>query len=427
MILLYRILTTFFYPIFVLIIFYRKLIKKEDQIRYKEKIFFKNFNIKRKKDSRLIWFHAASIGELKSILPIIKILNQTQNSLEFLITTTTLSSANLAKDELKKFDNMHHRFIPIDSPFLIKKFLNSWKPDTIFLVDSEIWPNLILEAKKNKISISIINARITKKTFKRWMLIPNTAKYIFSLFDLCLSSSEETSNFLNKLNAKNIKYLGNIKFITDIDRSISNNNEEEAFEKYKFWLAASTHDNEELFCLKTHLLLKEKIKNLITIIAPRHINRVDKVEKLCNKFNLSSQIVKKNDPIAKNKEIIIINSYGNLPRFLSLSKSVFMGKSTIESLKSVGGQSPIEAAKFGCKIYHGPFVYNFKEIYEILNKIKVCYEIKNPDELAMRLSSDLKDDKNNNKEFLVLIKDLERKTLNETMNSINKFLFNENK
>ena len=427
MILLYRILTTFFYPIFVLIIFYRKLIKKEDQKRYKEKIFFKNFNIKRKKDSRLIWFHAASIGELKSILPIIKILNQTQNSLEFLITTTTLSSANLAKDELKKFDNMHHRFIPIDSPFLIKKFLYSWKPDTIFLVDSEIWPNLILEAKKNKISISIINARITKKTFKRWMLIPNTAKYIFSLFDLCLSSSEETSNFLNKLNAKNVKYLGNIKFITDIDRSIPNNNEKEAFEKYKFWLAASTHGSEELFCIKTHLLLKEKIKNLITIIAPRHINRVDKVEKLCNKFNLSTQIVKKNDPIAKNKEIIIINSYGNLPRFLSLSKSVFMGKSTIESLKSVGGQSPIEAAKFGCKIYHGPFVYNFKEIYEILNKIKVCHEIKNPDELAMRLSSDLKDDKNNNKEFLVLIKDLERKTLNETMNSINKFLFNENK
>ena len=124
---------------------------------------------------------------------------------------------------------MYHRFFPIDSAFLIKKFLNLWKPNTIFLVDSEIWPNLIMEAKKNKISISIINARITKKTFRRWMLIPNTAKYIFSLFDLCLSSSEETSNFLNKLNAKNVKYLGNIKFITDIDRSIPNNNEEGSF------------------------------------------------------------------------------------------------------------------------------------------------------------------------------------------------------
>ena len=427
MILLYRILTTFFYPIFVIIIFYRKLIRKEDQIRYKEKIFFKSFNIKRKKNSRLIWFHAASIGELKSILPIIKILNQTRNNLEFLITTTTLSSANLAKDELKKFDNMYHRFFPIDSAFLIKKFLNLWKPNTIFLVDSEIWPNLIMEAKKNKISISIINARITKKTFRRWMLIPNTAKYIFSLFDLCLSSSEETSDFLNKLNAKNVRYLGNIKFIGDVDKSFANNKMEGDLEKYKFWLAASTHDGEELFCLKTHLLLKERIKNLITIIAPRHINRVNKIEKLCNKFNLSSQIIEKNDPITKNKEIIIINSYGNLPRFLSLSKSVFIGKSTIENLIDVGGQSPIEAAKFGCKIYHGPFVYNFKEIYEILNKIKVCYEIKNPDELAMRLSSDLKDYKNNNKEFMLLMKDLERKTLNETMNSINKFLFNENK
>ena len=93
----------------------------------------------------------------------------------------------------------------------------------------------------------------------------------------------------------------------------------------------------------------------------------------------------------------------------------------------MGGQSPIEAAKFGCKIYHGPFVYNFKEIYEILNEIKVCFKIKNPDDLAVKLSSDLKDDKNYNEEFLILIKDLERQILTKTMNTINQFLFNENK
>ena len=93
----------------------------------------------------------------------------------------------------------------------------------------------------------------------------------------------------------------------------------------------------------------------------------------------------------------------------------------------MGGQSPIEAAKFGCIIYHGPFVYNFKEIYEILNEIKVCFKIKNPDDLAVKLSSDLKDDKNYNEEFLILIKDLERQILTKTMNTINQFLFNENK
>ncbi len=427
MILFYRVFTTICYPIFVAIIFYRKILKKEDSSRYKEKIFSKSFNVNRKKISRLIWFHAASLGELKSILPVIKILKKNHNNFEFLITTITLSSANLAKDELEKFDNIHHRFFPVDTVFLIKKFLSLWKPSAIFFVDSEIWPNLILEAKKNRIPISLINARITNKTFKRWMMIPKTAKNIFNSFDLCLSSSKETGGYLEKLNAKNIKHLGNIKFISDIDTHTTPETLDEILKKKNFWLAASTHKGEESFCLKTHLILKEKFKDLITIIVPRHIHRANNIKKLCIDLKLSSQIIKKNDEIAENKEIIIVNSYGNLPRFLRLAKSVFIGKSTIKDLKNVGGQSPIEAAKFGCKIYHGPFVYNFKEIYEILNKIKVCFKIKNPDDLAVKLSSDLEDDKNYNKEFLILMKDLERQILTKTMNTINQFLFNENK
>ncbi len=426
MIILYRILTTIFYPIFFIIIFFRKIIKKEDPIRYKEKLLSKSFNVKRKKESRLIWFHAASIGELKSILPIIKILNQNHNNLEFLITTVTLSSANLAKDLSEKFDNIYHRFFPIDSNFLIKKFLNLWKPNVIFFVDSEIWPNLILEAKKNKILISIINARITTKTFKRWMLIPKTAKYIFSSFDLCLSSSSETKEYLEKLNARNIKYLGNIKFISSVDKTYKDNSLNKLSKKYKFWSAVSTHNGEEIFCLKTHLLLKEKFKNIITVIAPRHIDRVNNIKKLCDDLKLSSQIIKKSDTILENKEIVIINSYGNLSKYLHLSKSVFMGKSMIESLKNVGGQNPIEAAKFGCKIYHGPYTYNFKEIYKILNKLKVCFEVKNFDELARNLNSDFQNEHKDTEKFSFLIKNLESKTLDKTMNSINSFLFNEN-
>ena len=129
-----------------------------------------------------------------------------------MISTTTYSSSTLAQQELKKFNNVYHRFFPFDVGFLINKFLLFWKPDVIFLVDSEIWPNLILKANKLKIPLILINARITSKSFKKWMMFPSTAKNIFNLFDLCLASNLETKIFLEKLNAKNIylKILGKL-------------------------------------------------------------------------------------------------------------------------------------------------------------------------------------------------------------------------
>ena len=144
MILLYRVLTNFIYPLLFIYIFIRKLKKKEDPIRFKEKILTSHFNVIKKK-TKLIWFHASSVGEFKSILPIIEELN-INNNYEFLISTTTYSSSTLAQQELKKFNNVYHRFFPFDVGFLINKFLLFWKPDVIFLVDSEIWPNLILKA-----------------------------------------------------------------------------------------------------------------------------------------------------------------------------------------------------------------------------------------------------------------------------------------
>ena len=167
MILAYRVITTLIYPILIILIFVRKLIKKEDQKRYREKIFSSNFNVIRKKNTKLIWFHAASIGEIKSIIPILKNLIENNKNYQFLLTTITHSSGELIKKEIKNYDNVYHRYLPIDVNFLIIKFFKLWKPSTIFLVDSEIWPNLIIKAKKNKTPIAIINARLTKKTFKK--------------------------------------------------------------------------------------------------------------------------------------------------------------------------------------------------------------------------------------------------------------------
>ena len=330
MILLYNFLTTLLYPLLFIFLYYRKIIKKEDAKRFKEKILVSHFNVKRQNNYNLIWFHAASIGEYKSIIPIIKEINLKNKSLNFLITTTTLSSGNLAEKELKEFQNIEHRYLPFDVPFLVDKFLALWKPNKIFLVDSEIWPNLILKAKKNKIPLALINARITYKSSRRWSLFPKTAKKIFRNFDLCLCSNSETKNFLKSLDVSNVFYEGNLKLIVKINENKIHNINENLLLKRKFWFAASTHKGEDDFCIYTHLELKKKYNDLLTIIAPRHIERVNEIKYLSEKFKLNVQILKKNQKILDDKEVVLINYFGSLNSYFKYTKSVFMGKSMVK-------------------------------------------------------------------------------------------------
>ena len=425
MILFYRVVTTIIYPILFIFIYLRILLKKEDPKRYKEKILISNFNIKRNNQKKLIWFHAASIGELKSIIPIINQLNIKNQNLQFLITTTTLSSSNLAKIEFKEFNNVEHRFLPFDVPFLIDKFLYLWKPDKIFLVDSEVWPNLILKTKKYKIPIALINARLTSRSFNKWMFFPTAAKKIFGIFDLCICSNTETKNYLERLNLKNVYFKGNIKLIDHIDDKEITNVNKNILLKKRFWFAASIHKEEDIFCIKTHLKLKEKFKDIITIIAPRHIERAKQIKYLSKRFDLKVQILNKNENISENNEVIIINYFGVLPNYFKYAKSVFIGKSMIKRLKNDGGQNPIDAAKLKCKIYHGPYVYNFEEIYEILEKNNISKKIENYEELSENLIRDLENPHKQNNEIADQIKNLGQKTLTDTMILVDNFLFND--
>ena len=425
MIFFYRVLSTLIYPFLLIFILFRIILRKEDPVRYKEKIFTSHFKVRRKESLKLIWFHAASIGEFKSILPIIKAINEKNGNLEFLITTTTFSSSNLAKQELNKMTNVQHRFLPLDVFFLVEKFLLSWRPSLIFLVDSEIWPNIILKAKKMKIPLCIINARITKKTFNRWMIFPNTAKKIFGSFDLCLASNLETKNYLTLLSAKNIYFNGNIKLINNINENKIDNLNKEILKTKRFWLAASTHAGEENFCLKIHSKLKKEYKDLITIIAPRHINRGQSIRKLCKNLNLKAQILNKNETFLNDREVIIINSFGVLQNYFKYAKSVFIGKSLIKNLENDSGQNPIDAAQLGCKVYHGPYVHNFKEVYEILKKNNISYQIKDYEELTNNLIKDLKHIDKESNNISNLINNLGQKTLTGTMKSINSLLLNE--
>lgn len=422
MILIYRVLTSLIYPFLFIFVYCRRIINKEDSKRYKEKLLPSCFNAKRNSSMKLIWFHAASIGEFKSIIPIIEKLLINNSNIEVLVTTTTLSSGNLATTEFKKFKNVHHRFFPFDVDFLINSFLIAWKPNNIFLVDSEIWPNLILNAKKRKIPLALINARLTTKTFKRWLRFPKTAKKIFCLFDLCLVSNNETKEYLEKLNVKNIHADGNIKLITEIDQNkITNLNEKFLLSK-RFWVAASIHKDEDLFCLKAHKKIKEKYEDIVTILIPRHIDRTNEINSLSNSLNFETQLLNQDDAILENKEVIVINSFGVLQDYFKYAKSVFIGKSILKKFKDDGGQNPIDAAKLNCKIYHGPYVYNFDEIYKIFKEKDVAKEVKTYEELSDNLIEDLKNPlkiTNNNSDF---IKNLSQKTLVNTMKNINNFI-----
>ncbi len=411
MILIYRILINLFFPLIIFIIFFRTILKKEDKNRYKEKLFSSSFDVKRDNRKKLIWFHAASIGELKSIVPIIEKINK-KNKFQFLITTVTISSAKLFQKNLFRQKNIIHRFFPIDKISLVRNFLDHWSPNLVIFVDSEVWPNFVLEIKKRDKPLILLNSRITKKTFNRWNLLAKFSKKIFQSFDLCISSSKESKKYLEKFKVKNIKYFGNLKLASKIQ--LKSSAKESYFKKNKIWCAVSTHDGEELLCLKSHLELKKKYKNIVTILIPRHIQRTKSINSLCKSLSLKSQILEIGHSVNTNAEILIVNSYGSTTKYLNLCKSVFIGKSLLEKLEKVGGQNPIEAAKLGCKIYHGPYVYNFQEIYDLLKNHKIAEKIKNKDELVNKLSNDFNKSKKKDIKKIDLMNNLGKNILNKT-------------
>ncbi len=421
MLLIYRHLINIFFPLIIIIIFLRTIFSKEDKKRFKEKIFKSSFFISKNKDKKLIWFHAASIGELKSIIPLIKKLNKT-NKHEFLITTVTLSSANLFKKELINEKNIIHRFFPIDKISLITEFLNGWSPSLVIFIDSEVWPNFLLEIKSRNIPLVLLNGRITKKTFLRWNMFPKTAKKVFQSFELCLPCSVESKKYLEKFKVKKINYIGNLKFTSEKSNSSLDGGNKEILNACKFWCAVSTHKGEDNFCIQTHLKIKKNLKNFITIIIPRHINRSKEIELSCRKFNLKSQVLSSGELIENGKEIVIINSYGLISNYLSICKSVFIGKSMIKRLELVGGQNPIEAAKSGCKIYHGPYIYNFQEVYDLLGKYRISEQINTINELANKLSIDLSKSNIIEKEKIEIIDNLGKQILDDTYSEFSKLL-----
>ena len=304
----------------------------------------------------------------------------------------------------------------------MEKFLDVWEPNLVCFVESEIWPNFLFAIKKREIPLVLVNGRITKKTFNRWKIVPFFAKKVFNNFDLCLAASEESKNNLQNLQVENLIYIGNLKFSVNSKVKTLDESNKKILDSSRVWCAASTHEGEENIILKAHIEIKKKYENTLTIIVPRHISRCFYVKKLSKKFNLCSQTLNDKDLISENTEILIINSFGVLPKYFEYCKNIFIGKSLVEKLKCVGGQNPIEAAKSGCKIFHGPYFYNFQEIYNLLNAHGISEQIDNENELAQKIIDNFKKPKKINNQQIELLNDHGNEILKETVKKLSLFL-----
>ena len=411
MLIVYKILINFVFFFSPIIIVFRIFKGKEDILRFKEKI---GFFSKKKKKGKLIWFHGASVGEIQSIIPLIEKFEKNKKIKQILITSNTVSSSLIIKNlRLKK---TIHQFFPIDCNFISKKFLNYWKPSKAFFIDSEIWPITINNLYKRNIPIFLLNGRITKKSFRRWKFFSYFAKSIFGKFYLCLSSNTETKKYLKKLGAKNIKFIGNLKFSqsenekTNLNKDLIN-----LINSRKTWCASSTHYNEEEFCGMAHIRLKKRFKNILTIIIPRHINRINSIKADLQNLDLKIHLDEPKKKISPDTDIYLVNSYGKTKLFYKVCKNIFLGGSLIEH----GGQNPLEATRYGCKVLHGPNVSNFREIYKFLNKKKLSKKISNQDQLINCVIKYF-NSKNNSKKIIEDLHLIGMEILNKTYKEINK-------
>tara|TARA_B100000029_G_scaffold112344_1_gene104473 strand:- start:1648 stop:2916 length:1269 start_codon:yes stop_codon:yes gene_type:complete len=397
---IYSFLIGFFYIPYVVIIFLRKFFNKEHNTKFKEKILPIKFE---RPEGFLFWFHAASIGELNSILPLIDFYLEKNKKNNFLITTVTVSSFHQLMKKYKNNKRIFHQFLPYDSNFLINNFFENWKPNIVSFVDSEIWPNFIFKIKKEGLPFILLNARITKKTFNRWKLVKNFASEVFNTFSISISSNKETTNYLDYLKAKNVKYFGNIKFCSPVEENKKiDSSQFDLIVKKKLWCALSIHPGEEIFCGKVHKIVKMNSQNSMLIIIPRHTNKVKKIYVNLKKMGFKVQIKSENEIINESAEVVLVNYYGSIKKYLKNINQIFIGKSLLSKLKNVGGQNPIDAAKIGCRIYHGPYVYNFQEIYDYLDNEKISEKINKVEVLAEKLTKNFESEsqmknKENNK------------------------------
>jgi 3-deoxy-D-manno-octulosonic-acid transferase len=312
-------------------------------------------------DGALVWLHGASVGEAFSLLPLVERLTRTGRNV--LITTGTVTSAALLAERLPP--GAFHQFVPLDAPQFMRRFVAHWRPDVVLIAESELWPNLIVEAARSGAPIILVNARLSARSFRRWRRLPGFIGALLRRVALVLAQSEGDRERFAALGAPQARFVGNLKYdapAPPVDRRAL------AFLQGRLsgrqvWIAASTHDGEEAIVGAAHRRLAQTFPDLLTLIAPRHPGRGAAIAAELAGQGLACALRSTGAQPGPETAVYICDTMGELGLFYRLAGVVFVGKSLVAG----GGQNPIEPAKLASAILHGPQVANFADVYGLLD------------------------------------------------------------
>lgn len=333
-------------------------------------------------EGQLMWCHAASVGEANAVLPLIDALSARRPGLNVLLTTGTVTSAGLAARRLAA--NGIHQYVPLDVARYAARFLDHWRPDLAVFTESEIWPNLVLETAQRGIPLALVNARMSPRSYKRWRKRPSLSAPLFGRFDLVLAQNEKLARWFQDLGARRVLAVGNLKIdappppvdLAELEALRAAIGDRPTF------VAASTHDGEELIIATAHRRLARDLPGLLTVIAPRHPERGTHIAEQLKGQGLKTVQRSLGRPPAADTDIYIADTIGELGTLYSLAGVAFLGGSLIDR----GGQNPIEAIRHGAAVLTGPSWSNFKDAYAALIRHGGAIEVKDAAAMATALA-----------------------------------------
>lgn len=373
----YRGVSRLLYPAIPPLLARRRRRGKEDPARIGER---KGIPGLPRPDGLLVWLHGASVGELISLLPVAEHL--TGKGIAVLVTSGTVTSAEVAKRRLP--EGAIHQYVPLDLPAYVDRFLAHWRPDIGVFAESELWPNLIHGAQAAGVHLILVNARMSERSHRRWQRFPSFITSMLSRFELVLAQTGDDGARLRELGAPRVQVIGNLKY--DVEPPPADPAKLDilrgAFGDRPVFVAASTHPGEEEAIARMHAAVAAEIPSLLTVIAPRHPQRGEEVAGVC--FRAGASVCRRSEGTLPDRhtQIYVADTIGELGLFYRLSKLAFLGGSLVQH----GGQNPIEPAKLGNAILHGPHVFNFTEVYAALTDARGAFQVADAAALAAAVS-----------------------------------------
>ena len=376
---LYRLATQTLTPALPLILGYRERQGKEEATHRGERLGVASLA---RPSGTLIWFHAASVGETNAVLPLMDALRARCKDIRFLLTTGTVTSAALARERLSQLDV--HQYAPLDAPAYIERFLDHWQPDLVALTELEIWPNTILACHRRDIPMTLVNARISDRSFKRWRKNRASARPLFSRIRLILAQNERLARRLRELGGREVLVAGNLKVDAPplpVDATALKVMQSEIGTRPVF-MAASTHGGEDEIVINAFRQMRSATPDLLLLLAPRHPARGAAICTLAQAAGFKTAQRSIGQPIGPDTDIYVADTVGEMGIFYSLAQIAFVGGSLVER----GGQNPIEAIRLNVAVMSGPSQFNFADAYDELKRREAVVEIGNADELATEAS-----------------------------------------